>query len=494
MSHFQIENNKVARLVTDDFVIRNLVAKGLTFQLPNYKFTKAHKTTGWDGSLCFFHRNSNTLDVGLIDIAREKALEIGLDIPVVDMRPKVSIDLGPDEKIATILEGKTLRDYQVGANRAIFEKTRGIIQSPTGSGKTVIAAAATRIANIFGKRVLFITHQKELMYQTHKAFTNCGIDTGLCGDSTRDLRHPTVIGTVQTLYGGTEKKSKEGKIIRRADPELAALLKGADFIFLDEAHRGDTMTFQAVCNECSNAYFRIGLTATPMMKGLFEDLQLISQTGGIIYHITIKDLVDRGLLAQPYIKFIKITAPLLNQRLAYAAAYSQGIARNDLRNQQIIEHAVDFAHAGLTTLILVSKIEHGKHLLEMLARYPGLRIRFIHGSKDIETREEALKALAAKEIDILISSTISDEGVDIPAVSAVILAGGMKSPIKLYQRVGRGMRPKKDANWVLIVDFIDLTNKHLARHSKERFQLIHDEPGFIIVPNFDSIIKTAIAA
>ncbi len=148
MTYFQIENNRTARLVTDDFRVRNLVAKGLTFQLPNFKFTKAHKEGGWDGNICFFKRHSNTLEVGLIDLAQEKAREIGMIIPVVDKRPDTPIKLDPSYDIAHVLDGKTLRDYQEDAIRTIFTRTRGIIQSPTGSGKTVIAAGAIKIANL----------------------------------------------------------------------------------------------------------------------------------------------------------------------------------------------------------------------------------------------------------------------------------------------------------------------------------------------------------
>ena len=492
MTHIQIEDNESARLVTDDFKIRNLVAQTLTFKHPSYVFTKAHKEGGWNGDICLFKRHSNSFGVGLIGLVNEKINEIGLRIPIHDLRPKSSIIPSPDgDDISKILIGKTLRDYQVSAIRTIFHETRGIIQSPTGSGKTVIAGGFIKLANMAGKKCLFVTHQKELLHQTYKAFNDVGIDAGICGDSIRDLAHKTIIGTVQTLYAGVEKRNKKGAIVRRANPEILSLLQSIDILILDEAHRGDSDSFQAVCNNCKNAYYRIGLTATPLMKSQLDDLALIKQTGTVIYRITIKDLVERGLLAQPYIKLVKISRPELNRNLKYNSAYSQGIVLNDHRNQQIVDHAVGFAQNKLTTLILVSMINHGKLLLQSLSKYPGLKVRFIHGSKDDETRNEALAALKDKKIDILISTTITDEGVDIPAVSAVILAGGMKSPIKLYQRIGRGMRPKETGNWVLIVDFIDLTNRHLASHSKERFQLIHEEPGFKIVPNFDSLIKMA---
>ena len=255
-------------------------------------------------------------------------------------------------------------------------------------------AGATKLANLFGKRVLFLTHQKDLLHQTQKSFFKSGIDTGICGDSVRDLAHPTIIATVQTLYAGFEKRDKKGNIKKKADPEIMALLKSIDFIFIDEAHRGDARSFQAVCTACTNAYYRIGLTATPLMKGLFEDIALISQTAGVIYRITIADLVARGLLAQPYIQFVKITTPLLNQKLAYASAYKQGIQENDFRNQDIVNKGVEFARAGLTTLILVTKIPHGKDLLARFSKYPGLRVQFVHGSKDTDTPGRGIRRLS----------------------------------------------------------------------------------------------------
>jgi len=487
MTHFQIIDNKTAKLVTDDYRVRNLVAKGLTFQHPGARFTKAFKTGGWDGSISHFRRVNNTFPAGLIDLAKESAKSLGLDIDVIDARPPQKIKM---PHLTDIVSGKTLRGYQKDAVKTIFGKTRGIIQAPTGSGKTVIAAAAIRVANQNGKKVLFLTHQKELFYQTQKAFVLAGIDTGLIGDSVRDLDHPTIIGMVPTLYAGLEKRDKKThEIIRRANPQIVALLQSVDFLIIDEAHHGAAESFEQVCIACTGAYWRIGLTATPLMKGLLEDVALIAQTGGIITRITIEHLIDEGMLAQPYIQFVRVNTPLLPQTLPYRVAYKLGVAENQTRHAQVVAAAVRFAENKLTTLILVNSIQHGRALLERLHFIEGLRVQFIHGTKSTETRADAIKALAEQKLDVLISSVITDEGVDIPAVSAVILAGGMKSVIKLYQRIGRGMRPKEKDNKVLIVDFIDLTNKHLARHSMEHYLTIKNEPGFIIVNDFDNFLK-----
>lgn len=493
-------DNTTAKLVTEDRAVLNAVHDALVFQPPGYQYTEAFKTGRWDGRIKMFSLQNYTFPAGLVRWVRNIAAAKGIDIALADLRDR-SKRLPPlsKEVLSRILEGKELRDYQVKAIQRIFGISRGVIQSPTGSGKTVIAAGAAKAALEFGGlRTLFLTHQKELLHQTQEAFIKAGIDCGIVGDGIRKIR-PVTVATIQTLYAAM-KKVKSPVIRREADgtttrfstaTEVINMMLTADFVILDEAHRGDAESFQAVTLACKNAYYRIGLSATPLMKGQEADMKLMAVTGDVIYRITIQDLVDRGLLAQPYIKFVKITAPMM-KKTPYQKAYKLGVVENEQRNNMIIGEAVDLAVAGETVLVLVAHVNHGKRLLQLLrTRYAGLKVRFIHGSNTGEERDKALTELAEGRLNILISSSITDEGVDIPNISAAILAGGMKSTIKLYQRIGRAMRPKAGLNRALIVDFIDLTNKHLAKHSKERFEAIRDEPGFVIVPDFNTLLRRA---
>lgn len=363
------------------------------------------------------------------------------------------------------------------------------------SGKTIISAGFVKYAIEKGLRVLFLTNKKELLYQTQKAYQKAGMHPTLIGDGTKDFSQ-LAIGMVQTLFLGLPvkrpgkfvmvkgKKTWQKPVQRPGKPEVLAYLNNVDVIVLDEAHGGSSESVQAICNKCVNSIYRIGLTATPLMKGWMDDLRLMAITGDIIKRITLQDLIDRRLLAQPYIKHIKINNPMLPQYMPYARAYKAGVVQNSWRNQVVVNEAAQLAARGMTVLVLVTQINHGNRLMDEFEEYPGLKAQFIHGSKDKGARDRAVERLQNKEIDVLVSSTITDEGVDIPAVSAVILAGGGKSSIKQYQRIGRGMRPKPGDNSVYIVDFIDLTNKHLARHSLERFKTIRDEPAFIRVDDF----------
>jgi superfamily II DNA or RNA helicase len=71
------------------------------------------------------------------------------------------------------------------------------------------------------------------------------------------------------------------------------------------------------------------------------------------------------------------------------------------------------------------------------------------------------------EIDVLIGTTIVDVGVDVPSIGMVILAGGGKAEIQLRQRIGRGLRAKKNGpNVTFIVDFTDDAQLDLRDHAR----------------------------
>jgi superfamily II DNA or RNA helicase len=64
-----------------------------------------------------------------------------------------------------------------------------------------------------------------------------------------------------------------------------------------------------------------------------------------------------------------------------------------------------------------------------------------------------------------------DEGVDIPTVGVVIMAGAGRSRIKFFQRIGRGVRKKVIVNKVYIFDFLDNAHVFLRSQSYARVEM-----------------------
>jgi superfamily II DNA or RNA helicase len=152
-------------------------------------------------------------------------------------------------------------------------------------------------------------------------------------------------------------------------------------------------------------------------------------------------------------------------------AYDIGIVTNPQRNTLIVDTARHFLALGKSVFIIVHRIEHGRILSEIFHRV-GLEVPFISGEEDPNIIKSRLKEFEKKTLKCLVSSSISDEGLDIPAVDILILGVGNKSALKTIQRVGRGLR-KKDVgeNVVSIIDFIDSASSYLYRHSVARIRV-----------------------
>ncbi len=128
-------------------------------------------------------------------------------------------------------------------------------------------------------------------------------------------------------------------------------------------------------------------------------------------------------------------------------------------------------------LILVTKIEHGKKILEMLK--DDLRAESLDGSNKTSDRLSAIKKMQNGELDVLVASKIFDQGIDIPQLDALILAGSGKSSSRALQRIGRVIRKHTGKKNAIVIDFYD-NCKFLREHSKARRKIYETESAFKI--------------
>src|SRR5690606_5939618 len=85
-------------------------------------------------------------------------------------------------------------------------------------------------------------------------------------------------------------------------------------------------------------------------------------------------------------------------------------------------------------------------------RFPGRRLALLHGRMKAEERDEVMDAFRRGEIDLLVSTTVVEVGVDVPNATVMVVENaerfGLSQLHQLRGRVGRG--GKKSA--CLLVD------------------------------------------
>jgi len=102
-----------------------------------------------------------------------------------------------------------------------------------------------------------------------------------------------------------------------------------------------------------------------------------------------------------------------------------------------------------------------------------------------EKREQVLSDLKERKKLCLIATSLADEGLDVPTLDAVLLAGGGASSTRVHQRIGRTLRiDKKSANprdRSIVVYFEHHGAKYLDKHAKKARRIIKTESAFHII-------------
>ena len=113
----------------------------------------------------------------------------------------------------------------------------------------------------------------------------------------------------------------------------------------------------------------------------------------------------------------------------------------------------------------ISKLEEWKKKLQN--KFPNLIIEFIHGQLENDKSSEIMDAFANKKIDILITTTIIENGIDIPNANTIIVIDADNFGLsQLYQIRGRVGRSDKIAYAYLMYDDKKLLNDAAKKRLK----------------------------
>jgi len=434
-----IVKNNESFLKTENKKLLTTLRKKYSAKVPGYNYSAAYKKGGWNGEKHFFSDKTGKFGTDLLSHIEEDLTYLGMDYKIEDLRTTNHSD-------DISLPGVTLRQYQESMIKKALEAKGCIVKAPTGAGKTLILGGILKA--LVGRTGLVFFTKKQLLKQTYDKLKEWGIDVGLAfGDGV--ILKPMTLCTVQSI-----------------DKIMDTHLKQSEFIIFDEVHefaKGKIAT--KVIKSFPNAAYRIGMTATvprdPMSK-----LNLISGLGNVIEEVDAQGLIDEGFLTEPIIQIIPIkdTGTVEDTELSYREVYEKFVTENDTRNDLIVELVEKIQQKQSRTLIIVKDLKHAEILYSRIPNSFKLE-----GKDDLVTRKKTIDAFKDNSISVLIGTTIMQTGIDIPEITHLINARGLKSEIATLQALGRALRIHRSKNRVFIYDFFDRA-PYLEKHAKERIK------------------------
>ena len=426
-----------------------------------------------------YNRKTKKTYTGLLNQILEIFDERGEDYEIIDVRTKWEsnanfklVDFIDEEKTIPL----KIRPYQQEIINVC--RDRDILCCATGAGKTFIMAGLIEKFNV--KPVAVFADKIGLCEQLRDEFEKfLGVKVGLVGGGYNEKQDITVY----SIQSAKEEDVEDAKMV-----------------MIDECHHIASNTFVSTLNLCKNAYYRIGVSATPWRDAgdeLLLDAMLSNRRPE--YDISASKLIDLGYLVPCNINIVPITGNIKGKN--YQKVYKDAIVNNSYRNRVIVEIIYNlYKRRGTETLVLVKMIEHGNILLDMInkvipdktievevedkngkiAKVEVHNVEFISGGDDSIKRRAVIKAAREGKMDVIISSTIGDEGLDIPALTNLILCGGGRSSNKIFQRIGRVLRLYPGKTRATVFDFDDRTNKMLQNHTKTRIKYYKTEPRWTL--------------
>lgn len=342
--------------------------------------------------------------------------------------------------------------------RVLRAETGAILHLPCGMGKTVIAL---RLAALLGVKTLVLVHKDFLVQQWRERIAEFlpAARTGLIRGSTFDVAgKDVVLATIQTLALRAA--------ITRADLAPFGLLVA------DECHHLGAEVFSRALQK-ARAPYTLGLTATLARKdGLSRVFQWF--LGRVAYRAAARRdavAVDALPFASADPAYSAVPTLCGSGKVNYAAVINN-ICACAPRNALLADRTVAALreHAARKVLVLSDRLSQLRELEALCAA------RGVEGAGYyVGGRKPGQLAVAARGRLILGTYAMASEGMDVPALNALVLASPKAD---VQQSVGRILR-QRPADRALLPLVIDVRDAHpVVQGANLKRARFYDKSGF----------------
>ena len=373
-----------------------------------------------------------------------------------------------------------LRDYQ----RAALEDwdgadRRGVLELPTGSGKTVIGIAAIED---LGTPTLVVVPTIDLLNQWRRELeTEFDVPVGQLGGGQQRVEDLTV-STYDSAY-------------LRAD-ELGDRF---GLVVFDEVHHLGGEGYRDVARLLA-APARMGLTATfERPDGAHEVVEEL--VGPLVHRVAVDDLAGEHLAAYD-IKRIEVWLTPEEREVyeCHQETFTDYLVQSGIRMQsgsdyqELVKRSGNDPEAREALLakqrareVMMNAERKVTELADILDRHREDRIIVFTAYTDLvyrlserflipaithetgaEERRQILERFRRGEYSRVVTANVLDEGVDVPDANVAVVLSGSGSEREFTQRLGRILRPKDDGGRAILYEVVaeETAEENVARRRR----------------------------
>ena len=467
------KNEVFLRLESEPHVHREL-SDYFSFEVPEAKFLKRNpRYRYWDGTIHLYSPGTGELYGGLLPHLKEWCNERSYTLTYendkwygeVEEKNQMVSPAGVKIFMDKICKFSP-RDYQYATVYQALKNNRGLFLSPTGSGKSLMIYSIVRYYVATKKKILLIVPTTSLVEQMVKDFRDYGWDTDdyvhtIYSGKDKNTDKPVIISTWQSIY----------KFPKRYFDDI-------DCVIGDEAHLFKSKSLTGIMTKLHNAKYRFGFTGTLdgskthkwVLEGLFGPCEKVTKTD---------DLIKKGHLSNLRIKIL-----VCKHEYQYFEDYHSEIEYlvNNRKRNNLIRNLVKDLDGN--TLVLFNYVEkHGEPLYELINNDIGekRKVFFVHGSIDVENREQ-VRVITEQENDAVIIASYGtfSTGINIKRLHNIVFASPSKSRIRNLQSIGRVLRKGEGKDMATLYDIADdISNEHkqnyTLNHLVERIKIYQEE-------------------
>lgn len=446
-----------------------------SFEVPGARFMPAYRF-GWDGKIRLYNMNTSLIYKGLIEQIKTFCSDHSYECI-----NNVNEEEPSTDDIQAFIDSLNLpfppRDYQLRAVVESIKKHRLILLSPTSSGKSLIMYMLARYYNL---KTLIIVPNVGLINQLSDDFQSYGYTEN-----------------IHKIQANTPKSSNELFTISTWQSIMNQPTKWFDdykLVIVDEVHGAQAPKLKNIMENLVGCKYRFGLSGTldgtktseTVLNGLFGPTFVVTETATLIENKIFPDMDIKVLVfeySDSYKKEFHSGRKMLDDKKKKYQFEVEYINNHSRRNKVI--SFIPKLHTQKNILVLFERIEHGKHLFELIKKEnPERDVFYVYGKVKGKERNEIRKLVETKTNAIIVASSKTfSTGINIPSLSILVLCQSGKARIKILQSIGRVLRKPNEDKKSIVYDLaddlswkrsknygLDHMNQRLNTYIKERYK------------------------